>query len=149
MFNRDFLGKFRPCRLIEPHTITELRVRLSLPIQEWKFSDFRQNGILNLRLSPDWIKIITNIKAKRTKPDDIKTTGAILQDFFATSFPSSIFETLLTPYYVSVWNGNLSHVLFLWSFIKDKNPHIGKYFIQNIHKRLYLDNWPNNVTFAQ
>merc|ERR1712008_649766 len=63
----------------------------------------------HLRLSPDWIKIITNIKAKRTKPDDIKTTGAILQDFFATSFPSSIFETLLTPYYVSVWNGNLSH----------------------------------------
>jgi hypothetical protein len=94
-----------------------------------KISDFRQNGILILRLSPDWIKIITNIKAKRTNPDDIKTTGAILQDFFATSFPSSIFETLLTPYYVSVWNGNLSHVLFLWSFIKDKNPHIGKCFI--------------------
>ena len=101
-----------------------------MPIQKIKILDFRQNGILILRLSPDWIKIITNIKAKRTKPDDIKTTGAILQDFFATSFPSSIFETLLTPYYVSVWNGNLSHVLFLWSFIKDKNPHIGKYFIQ-------------------
>ena len=56
-----------------------------------KILDFRQNGILILRLSPDWIKIITNIKAKRTKSDDIKTTGAILQDFFATSFPSSIF----------------------------------------------------------
>ena len=100
--------------------------------------DFRQNGIIILRLSPDWIKIITNIKSKRTKPDDIKTTGAILQDFFATSFPSSIFETLLTPYYVSVWNGNLSHVLFLWSFIKDKNPHIGKYFIQGLSINGYI-----------
>ena len=78
------------------------------------------------RLSPDWIKIVTNIKTLRTKPDDIKTTGAILQDFFATSFPSSVFETLLTPYYVAVWNGNLTHVIFLWSFVKEKNPLIGK-----------------------
>ena len=78
------------------------------------------------RLSPDWKNILTNIKTKRTKPDDIKTTGAILQDFFATSFPSSVFETLLTPYYVAVWNGNLSHVIFLWSFVKEKNPLIGK-----------------------
>jgi len=57
----------------------------------------------------------------------LKQLVRFFKTFFATSFPSSIFETLLTPYYVSVWNGNLSHVLFLWSFIKDKNPHIGRY----------------------
>lgn len=79
------------------------------------------------RLNGDWKSIVEQLLAARTKAVDQRTLGGILQDYFATtSFQQSTrFQTLPTPYHVAVWNGNLSHVLFLWAYVKDKNPHLG------------------------
>ena len=85
------------------------------------------------KLGLEWNLILKQICAERNSAKDVRILGAILQDFFATFHRASGLETLLTPYYVAVWNGNLGHVLFLWAFVKDKNPKIGRYEDSLIH----------------
>ena len=80
------------------------------------------------KLSPDWSKILKQISDKRTNPEEVRTLGHILQEYYvACRQISGIDNRFITPYYVAVFNGNFSHVLFLWAFIKDKNPPIEKY----------------------
>lgn len=86
------------------------------------------------RLASEWKSIVQSLVLTRKRPADVRILAAILQDFFAATSSSSssfqhhqssrTFETLATPYHVAVWNGHLSHVLFLWAYVKDKNPHL-------------------------